>query len=126
MLFGTLREADLDRRTARLHTPGGEVVSVTYPPELEEQVHEAMRGLSNFEGVVTYDPKTSQAKRVDVRRISSPAVPLFGDDFWSTSLSIERLAAEQRVGVPALDGPQIELTDDERADLLAALVDVEA
>lgn len=126
MLVGTLREADLDRHTARLHTPNGETVQVSFPPELEAEVHEAMRGLSNFEGVVTYDPKTSLAKSVVLRRITLPATALFGDDFFSTPLNVAQLAAEQGVGVADFDGPLIELTAEERAELLDALRELDA
>lgn len=121
MLVGTLREADLDKRTARLHTPNGETVQVSFPAELESAVHEAMRGQSNFEGVVTYDPKSSSAKKVDLRRITPPAAPLFADDFWSPPLPIEQLAADQEVSVVSIERPLADLTDVERVELLDAL-----
>lgn len=127
VLTGTLREADLDRHTARLHTPTGETVSVTFPPEMESQIHEAMRGLSNFEGVVTYNPATSLAKNVDVRAISSPeSLVLGGDDFWEPVPSVRELASEQGVGVPDLDQAALATTQDERDELLAALADLTA
>jgi len=125
VLTGTLREADLDRHTARLHTPTGETVSVTFPPELESQIHEAMRGLSNFEGVVTYNPLTSHAKSVAVRAITAPEL-LGGDDFWAAVPSVAQLASEQGVEVPELDGPAMTTSQTERDELLAALADLRA
>jgi hypothetical protein len=127
VLTGTLREADLDRRTARLRTPTGETVNVTFPAELEDQIHEAMRGLSTFKGVVTYNPITSLARSVDVAAISAPeALVLGGDDFWEAVPSVEELASEQGVEIPDLDGPALSTTPEERDELLAALAELSA
>ncbi len=121
VLVGSLREADFDRRTARLHTAGGEVVVVDYPPEMEDEIHEALRGHAHFEGVVTYDPITTTARRVELRRISRPAaLPFDPEDFW-TVVPVESLAAAQDVGVAQLDQPLVDLTEDERADLASAV-----
>ncbi len=43
VLVGTLREADFDRRTARLHTAAGETMTVEFPAELDDQIQAALR-----------------------------------------------------------------------------------
>ncbi|MBV9822803.1 MAG: hypothetical protein JO144_11240, partial [Actinobacteria bacterium] len=43
ILTGTLREADFDRCTARLHTTGGDTITVEFPPELADQIQEELR-----------------------------------------------------------------------------------
>jgi hypothetical protein len=75
ILLGTLHEADFDRRTARLHTSMGETVTVDFPPELADDIQEALRAQASFEGILTFDPSSNSVKRVELRRISN-AEPL--------------------------------------------------
>lgn len=75
VLVGTLREADFDRRTARLHTAAGETVTIDFPAELDDEIQEALRAQASFEGVVLFDPATAVVRRVELRRIST-AEPL--------------------------------------------------
>lgn len=126
VLIGSLREADFDRGTARLRTAGGEVVAVSYPPEMEDQIQEALRGQAHFEGVVSYDPATATARRVDLRRITTPqALPFDPGDFWTVT-SVEVLREAQGVGVLTLNEPLLALTAEEQADLSAALAALDA
>lgn len=125
-LAGSLREADFDRRTARLHTPAGDTVAVTFPPELEDQIQDALRGQARFEGIVTYDAATTTARRVEVRRISKPEpLPFDSDAFWM-DVPVSDLAVTQGVAPAALDGPLGEWSERERADLASALTDLDA
>jgi len=75
VLMGTLREADFDRCTARLHTTTGDTITVEFPAELADQIQEELRVQAVFEGLLTFDPATTAVKRVELRRISS-AEPL--------------------------------------------------
>jgi hypothetical protein len=126
VLMGSLREADFDRYTARLRTASNETVVVSFPPELEDDVHEALRGQAQFEGEVTYDPATATAKRVHLRRVSSPvSLPFDMEAFWS-SQSVAELASAQSVGPATLDGPLVELSDSEKRDILDAMAHLEA
>lgn len=125
VLVGSLREADFDRRTARLRTAANETVVVSFPPDLDDDVHEALRSQAQFEGEVTYDPATAAAKRVHLRRISAPLpLPFDSGAFW-TSVSVEELAAAQSVGPAVLSGPLIELSDRERDELADALAELD-
>jgi hypothetical protein len=79
VLVGTLREADFDRRTARLHTAAGETMTVDFPAELDDQIQGALRARASFEGVVLFDPATAVVRRVELRRISTAEpLPLIG------------------------------------------------
>jgi hypothetical protein len=71
-LVGTLREADFDRGTARLHTATGETVTVDFAAELADDIQEALRGQAVFDGIIVFDPSTAIVKRVELRRISNP------------------------------------------------------
>jgi hypothetical protein len=90
VLVGTLREADFDRRTARLLTATGETVTVDFPAGLDDEIQEALRTQASFEGVVTFDPSTSTVKRVDLRRISTAEpLPFDTSAFEPQALSIK-------------------------------------
>lgn len=83
VLVGSLREADFDKHTARLQTASGEVVVVAFPAGLEDQIYDALRRPAQVEGIVTVDPMTSTAKRVEVRSISTPEMlPFDPEAFW--------------------------------------------
>jgi len=125
VVVGTLREADFDRRTARLHTATGETVFVDFPTELDDQIQEALRGQAAFEGIVAFDPTTATVRRVQLRRVSSPEpLPLDTSAFWATS-SVEDLAEAQGVQPATFVAPFAEWTEDERNDLASALVDLD-
>lgn len=126
VLVGSLREADFDRRTARLRASSGESVVVAFPPELSDAVQQALRSQAQFEGLVTYDPSTALARRVELRQISSPeALPFDTDEFW-TSTSIQELADAQGVAPASLDRAAFSASADELLDLAGALADLDA
>jgi len=126
VLVGSLREADFDKRTARLRTATGEVVQVAFSAELEDAIQEALRARAQFEGVVTFDPVTALARRVDVRRITTPEpLPFDTSAFWSPR-SVADWAEEQGVPVASFAEPLGDWTDDERRDLVEALAELDA
>lgn len=126
VLVGTLREADFDRRTARLHTSTGETVVVDFPADLDDQIQEALRGKATFEGIISFDPTTTTVKRVELRRISNPdPLPFDTSAFWQTT-SVEALAEAQGVQPASFEDPFAEWSDQELADIASALADLDA
>jgi hypothetical protein len=99
VVVGTLREADFDRRTARLHATTGETVAVEFPAELDNEIQEALRAQAAFEGIITFDPSTSTVKRVELRRISVPEpLPFDTSAFWVTAPIADLALAQGRAG----------------------------
>lgn len=126
VLVGVLREADFDRSTARLRASSGESVSVASPPELADDVQQALRSQAQFEGLVTYDVTTAVARRVGLRHISAPApLPFDADEFWTT-LSVQEHADVQGVAPAALDRAPFSASHEELQDLTEALADLDA
>ncbi|NIH68237.1 hypothetical protein [Modestobacter marinus] len=124
VLVGSLREADFDRHTARLQTSANETVTVTFPPELDDDVHEALRGQAEFAGEVTYDPVTETARRVELRAVSTPlSLPVDADAFWAPQ-SIDELASAQGVAPAGLDKSLFDATEQERRDIAEALAEL--
>jgi hypothetical protein len=126
VLVGTLREADFDRGTARLHTAAGDTVVVGFPADLEGDIHDALRSRASFEGEVTFDAVTATARRVEVRRINSPEqLPFDPLAFWQP-ISVGELARVQGISPAILDGPLADLTVEEIAEIESALADLNA
>jgi hypothetical protein len=126
VIVGTLHEADFDRHTARLHAATGETVTVEFPAELDDEIQEALRAQAAFEGIISFDPATSIARRVELRRISTPEpLPFDTSAFWATA-SVEDLAREQGVAPATFDGPFAEWSEEELADIASALADLDA
>jgi hypothetical protein len=124
ILVGSLREADFDRLTARLQTSSGETVVVDFPPELSDAIYDVLRGPAQVEGMVTFDPQTATARRVDVRSVTSPQnLPFGSGDFWDTTSVRDRL---ETAVPPDLEHLGEEFTQQERDDLLEALADLDA
>jgi hypothetical protein len=129
VILGTLHEADFDRRTARLHAATGETVIVEFPAELDDDIQEALRAQAAFEGIVTFDPATSIARRVELRRISTPEPLPFDTSAFvrQTSVTERPALAEAQVIRPAtFQAPFAEWTEQERAELASALADLDA
>ncbi len=126
VLVGSLREADFDRRTARLRASSGESISVAFPPELADDVQQALRSQAHFEGLVTYDATTATARRVQLRRISTPqALPFDAEEFW-TSASVQELADAHGIVPAALARAAFAASANELQDLAGALADLDA
>jgi hypothetical protein len=126
-LVGVLVEADFERHTARVRRPGGDPVGIQFPPELADEIQEALRKQAEFEGEVRYDPKTMQARDVQLRRIVRPEQLIMGlepGEFWADS-TVADLAQGLGVG-PVEDASALHDTDatpDEIDRLLSALQD---
>ncbi|HEX8305333.1 MAG TPA: hypothetical protein VF612_10685 [Jatrophihabitans sp.] len=126
VILGTLHEADFDRRTARLHATTGETVTVEFPAELDDKIQEALRAQAAFEGIVSFDPVTSIARRVELRRISAPEpLPYDTSAFWVTT-SVDDLAQEQGVVPATFEAPFAQWSEQELADITSALADLDA
>jgi hypothetical protein len=66
---GVLVEADFEKNTARLRTAGGRPISVRFEPDLADSIQEGLRRQAELLGEVSYDPKTMEARSVNLRRI---------------------------------------------------------
>ena len=90
VLTGTLREADFDRCTARLHTTTGDTITVEFPPDMADQIQDELRAQAVFEGLIAFDPATTSVKRVELRRISSADPLPFDSPAGSAADELER------------------------------------
>jgi hypothetical protein len=124
-VIGVLVEADFENGTARLRGSGGTRTQVQFAPELADEIQRALREPARLRGEVLYDPKTSEARAVELRQIvrgDQLALGLDPGDFW-TSRTVEEIADEMGIGairsVEALRDR--EATDDEVDRMLAAI-----
>jgi hypothetical protein len=74
LVRGTLVEADFERSTARLRTPAGAAVQVTFAPDLADVIEQALRRPAEFAGEVTYDPNTATATAIRLEAVHEPQV----------------------------------------------------
>ncbi len=124
-LVGTLVEADFERFTARLRDPAGSRISVRFNVDLADDIQEALRRQAELVGEVEYDPATSEARAVELKRIVREEQLVIGlepGEFWSAP-AIEELAAER--GIRPVDDVESlrdhEATEEDVDRLLAAL-----
>ena len=124
-LVGTLVEADFEKRTARLRGPFQEAVSVSFPDELADDIHEALRQQATLLGKIAYDPETRVARSVRLQQITRGrqlALGIDPDEFWAER-SITELARAQGV-VPATRPEELYdagASEEERDAFMAAL-----
>jgi len=86
-LIGVLFEANFETNTARLRTPGGQQLDVLFSFELADAIQEGLRRQAELVGEVSYDPKTMEARSVDLHKIvrsEQLSMGLETSDFWST------------------------------------------
>jgi hypothetical protein len=69
MLVGTLVEADFESFTARLRSPEGRSVAVSFDPTMADEIHRALREPTTVEGWITYDPANQTARSISLRRV---------------------------------------------------------
>ena len=69
MLVGTLVEADFESFTARLRSPEGRPVAVSFDPSMADEIHRALREPATVEGWITYDPEQQTARSISLRRV---------------------------------------------------------
>lgn len=95
---GVLVEADFESHTARLRSPTGGRIVVSFAEELADDIQDALRQQAQFVGEVTYDEKAAQAVSVDLREITRADQLIMGleGDFWRQA-TVEELREEQDV-----------------------------
>jgi hypothetical protein len=123
-LRGTLFEADFEKDTARLRTPTGDVVSVSFDDELSDEIYGVLRSSTELRGVVTYDPESARALAITVAEVSPGEQLNLGFDptaFWRTPTAGE-LADQQGVGaLRDLSTLYVQTTDEETDAFFEAL-----
>jgi hypothetical protein len=98
---GILVEADFENNSARLRTPRNQRIEVTFLPDFADAIQMALRNQAELVGDVTFDPRTSAALSIVLRRItSSKQLELETDErtFWHNP-TVGELQEEQGVGV---------------------------
>jgi hypothetical protein len=124
-VVGVLVEADFENLTARLRGHAGVKTSVSFSPDLADGIYEALRASARLRGEVRYDPKTSEARSIDLSDIElgdQLTIGLEPGDFWHHH-ALDELAARSGVSAVA-DTTSLrddEATDDEIDRLMAAL-----
>jgi hypothetical protein len=125
-LIGVLVEADFESNTARLRTAGEQRIGIRFEPELADSIQEGLRRQAEFVGEVNYDPKTMEARSVNLRRIVRSEQLTMGLDtgeFW-TPRAIDELAAERGIGpVEDADLLRDRGASHEEVDRLVAAID---
>lgn len=124
-LVGVLFEADFEGNAAKLRLPNGSLVTVSFSPELADDIQEALRSRARLDGLVRYDPRTAQASSVELRRvIRSTQLPLDLGSYWELQTFAGLQSAQGVTGRVDPDELGItDLTDQERAAFLAALAE---
>lgn len=124
-LVGTLFEADFESMSAKLRTPDGARVSVTFDDEQADDVYEALREHSQLIGEVTYDRRSARALSVDLRHITLAEQLRLGletGDFWADQ-SIDEL--RRLHGVEPVEDPAsllaADMTDEEADSWMVAV-----
>jgi hypothetical protein len=100
-------------------------VTVSFSPDLADDIQEALRSRTGLEGIVRYHPRTAQASSVELRAVvRNVQLALDADGFWQSHTFAE-LQAEQGISgrIDPADLAISDLTDDERAAFLAALAE---
>jgi hypothetical protein len=69
MLVGTLVEADFESFTARLRSPEGQPVQVSFDPSMADEIHQVLREPATVEGWITYDPSNQSVRSINLRRV---------------------------------------------------------
>ncbi len=125
VIAGVLFEADFEKKTAHVRTVTGEPVEVVFDDELADEIHEALRQRSQFEGEVTFDPVTNSIKSVKLRRVTRTEQLLLGDEaaaFWHDRSAEELIAEQGKRPVQSFAELRDEsLSDEEFEAFLAAL-----
>lgn len=99
-LPGILVEADFERFAARLRTPTGEGIAVTFTSEQADDIQQALRQQTEVEGRATYDAASDRLVSLELRRlVTAPQLPLYEEsqEFWSHP-SVEELARRRPAG----------------------------
>jgi hypothetical protein len=127
-LAGTLVEADFEKNTARLRGQLNEAVTVSFEPDLADDIQDALRQQAMFEGKIAYDEDTHTAHSVSLSRVTRGRQLVMGidsDAFWDEK-SFDELAAAQGVA-PATHVDDIYdagAAEEEREAFMSALAEL--
>jgi hypothetical protein len=124
-LVGSLFEADFEGNTAKLRLANGTAVTVSFTPDLADDIQEALRQRTQLEGLVSYHPRTGQATSVELRTITrSTQIALDVDAFWQAQTFAELQAEQGTTGRINPDDLALDdLSDDDRAAFVAAVAE---
>jgi hypothetical protein len=124
-LVGVIVEADFENLTARLRGHAGARTSVSFAPDLSDDIYEALRAPARLRGQVLYDAKTSEARSIElshVERGDQLTIGLEPGDFWIHP-TVAELASQAGIE-PVEDLAALRdatASDQEVDDLMAAL-----
>jgi hypothetical protein len=99
LLVGTLVEADFEAFRARLRSPEGRAVAVSFDPSMADEIHQALREPATVEGWITYDPVDQAARAINPRRVMHGDQLALGIDAraFTRRRSFAQLQREQHV-----------------------------
>lgn len=126
LVVGTLFEADFERHTARLRMPaGGRTVTVSFSPDMADDIQQALRGEAQLEGRVRYDPGTGTATSIETHAVVRAEQLVIHNGDWSFTENLSVAELQQRQGVEGrVDLAELaaeDLTEEERDAFVAAL-----
>lgn len=123
---GTLVEADFERNTAHVRTLRGDLIDVIFDKDQADEIQEALRQQSAFEGEVTVDPITNSVKTVRLRQLVRTEQLILGEEeagaFWRAPTFAELRARQGTAPVRSFDDLHDDsLSDEEFEEFFAAL-----
>lgn len=127
-VVGRLYEANFDTRTAKLRSPAGQSVDVTFSEEHDDDIQSALRQEARLVGDVLYDQKENLVRSVTLSSMERGEQMILGldaDEFWLTR-SFDDLAAIQGTSAP-VDLDELydaDATEEERDAFIAGLSDL--
>jgi hypothetical protein len=124
-LRGVLIEADFEKRTAKVRTLAANLVEVLFEETQADDIQDALRQQSQFEGDVEVDPVTNSVRAVRLRRLVRSEQLILGDDagaFWRHPNFDEERRVQATAAVRSFEGLYGEpLSDDDFDQFLDAI-----
>jgi hypothetical protein len=125
LVVGVLVEADFEAMTARLRTPSGDRVQVSFEPALSDDIQLALRHSASLVGEIRFSTDTATAVSVHVRSITAPQQLDFAlaPPRFAQHLSLRELSDRQQPPrfKSADDLPHLDLPPDEARAAIEAL-----
>ena len=125
MVIGVLVEADFEAMTARLRTPSGDRLQVTFDPSLSDDIQFALRHSASLLGEIRVNTETATAVSVHVRSVNAPQqleLTLARPEFLEHASIMDLVDRQQpRRHRNADDLPYIQLSEEETSQALEAL-----
>ena len=117
-------DADFEKKTAHVRTGMQDLVELVFDDDLSDEIYEALRERSEFEGDVSYDPITKSMKSVRLRHVTRAEQFLLGSDaeaFWRDRSAHELIAEQGKVPVTSFEGLRDDsLSDEDFANFLSS------